>query len=571
MYSNNDDLKTPFEKGNGNRSTTYEECISYYQELDRRFDEVKLLTYGRTSVGKPLHLLVISKDKIFDPSAIRSANKRIYLVNNGIHPGEPDGIDASMMFARDVLTKKEMSTILDHVVIIIIPVYNVSGMLNRGSSSRANQNGPEEYGFRGTSQNYDLNRDFVKCDSREAQTFTEIFQEWKPEIFVDTHVSNGADYTYTMTLIASQPDKLQPILADYQEKILLPDLYTAMRTASFEVTPYVNPKEETPDSGLIAFLETPRYSTGYAALFNCIGMMPETHMLKPYAPRVQSTYQLIYEVGKIVNRDYDLIGKNRKKADEEVRQQKEFELSWKLDDKTFSNISFKGFAAKYKASEVSGQRRLYYDRNEPYEKQIPFYNHYVASKKRIKPFAYIIPQGWEKIIERLRWNGVEMKQLSKDTILPVQVYYIDDYKSNEHAFEGHYLHSNVSLREETQPLQFYKGDYVVFPQQTSNRYILEMLEPEGVDSYFAWNFFDPVLMEKEYFSDYVWEDKAAELLKTDSKLKAAFEERKKNDSAFASDANAQLYFIYSHSPNFEKSFQRYPVARVEQEIELPVE
>src|SRR5882672_2065486 len=282
MNTSNDDLRTPFEKGNGNQTCTYDECISYYEKLDSLFDEAKLFTYGTTSIGKPLHLLVISSDKNFDPKKIHEAGKCVLLNNNGIHPGEPDGIDASMIFARDLLTKKEMKSLLDHVVVCIIPVYNVSGMLNRGSFSRVNQNGPEEYGFRGTAQNYDLNRDFVKCDSREAQTFTEIFQTWKPEIFVDTHVSNGADYQYVMTLIPTQKDKLQPILADYQEKTLLPDLYAAMKKDDFEMTPYVNPVKEIPDSGIASFLETPRFSTGYAALFNCIGMMPETHMLKPY-------------------------------------------------------------------------------------------------------------------------------------------------------------------------------------------------------------------------------------------------------------------------------------------------
>lgn len=566
-----DDLITPFEKGNGNQTCTYEECISFYQKLDLQFDEVKLLSYGTTSVGKPLNLVVISKDKIFDPEAIRKQNKRIYLINNGIHPGEPDGIDASMMFARDLLTKKELNGMLDHVVVIIMPVYNVSGMLNRGPSSRANQNGPEEYGFRGTAQNYDLNRDFVKCDSREAQTFTEILNEWKPEIFVDTHVSNGADYQYTMTLIPSQPDKLQPILASYQEKILLPDLYAAMKQAGFEMTPYVNPMGETPDSGLVAFLETPRFSTGYAALHNIIAMMPETHMLKAYSPRVHSTYQLIEEVGRIVNRDYEQIGANRKKADEAVASQKEFALDWKLDESKSEPFSFKGYAAKYKLSEVSGLSRLYYDEKEPFEKNIPYYNHFIPETTVVKPSAYLIPQGWEKVIERLKWNGVVMKRLTKDTTMSVSVYYIEDFKTGDRAYEGHYIHSDVKVRTEVQQLSFYKGDYVVFPNQSSNRYIIEMLEPQGVDSYFAWNFFDPILMEKEYFSDYVWEDRASELLQSDATLKAAFTKRKLEDTSFAKDANAQLYFIYTHSPNFERSYKRYPVARLTSDVKLPIE
>jgi hypothetical protein len=565
-----ENLLTPFEKGNGNQTCTYDECISYYRQLDAKFDEAKLIAYGNTAVGKPVHLLVISADKSFDPVKIHEAGKCVLLIDNGIHPGEPDGIDASMMFARDVLTKKDLHYLLDHVVICIIPVYNVSGMLNRGSFSRANQNGPEDYGFRGTAQNYDLNRDFVKCDSREAQTFTEIFQTWKPELMVDTHVSNGADYQYVMTLIPSQKDKLQSFLADYQEKTLLPDLYAAMKASGFEMTPYVNPVKEIPDSGIAAFLETPRYSTGYSALFNCIGMMPETHMLKAYSSRVDATYQLIKNVAAIANRDYQAIMSNKKKADEMVSMQKEFPLDWKLDEEASEEILFKGYEAKYKKSDVSGSMRLWYDRAMPYERPVKYFNNYIAAASAEKPFAYIIPQGWEKVIERLKWNGVVMHRLSEDTTLEVNVYRIDDMKSSPLAFEGHHFNSEVKVHSEREKLSFYKGDYVVFPDQSCNRYIVEMLEPQGVDSYFTWNFFDAILMEKEYFSAYVFEDAAAELLKSDVKLRDEFEAKKKADGSFAQDPQAQLDYLYRHSPYFEKSFRRYPVARIEEPTNLNV-
>lgn len=58
----------------------------------------------------------------------------------------------------------------NNVTFSFILCYNVGGMMNRSSSSRANQDGPEEYGFRGNSQNLDLNRDFIKMDSEEAFT-----------------------------------------------------------------------------------------------------------------------------------------------------------------------------------------------------------------------------------------------------------------------------------------------------------------------------------------------------------------------------------------------------------------
>jgi hypothetical protein len=570
MTAPTNDLLTPFEKGNGNQTCTYGECIAYYQQLDAQFDEAKLFAYGNTAVGKPVHLLVISSDKNFDPVKIHEAGKCVALIDNGIHPGEPDGIDASMMFARDVLTKEEWKPLLDHLVLCIIPVYNVSGMLNRGNSSRANQNGPEAYGFRGTAQNYDLNRDFVKCDTREAQTFTEIFRTWNPHVLVDNHVSNGADYQYAVTLIPTQKDKLQPVLANYQEKKLLPDLYAMMKSDGFEMTPYVDPVKEIPDSGIAAFLETPRFSTGYAALFNCIGMMPETHMLKPYSLRVQATYRLISNVATICARDHAEIVANRKLADSATAAQQQFALNWKLDESKSDELIFKGYEAKYKTSEVTASDRLWYDRTMPFEKKIHYFNDYAVTASAHKPAAYIIPQCWERVIERLRWNRVEMKQLARDTALEAEVYYIDELKSSPVAFEGHHINSAVKIRAEVQTLPFYEGDYVVIPDQAANRYIVEMLEPQGVDSYFAWNFFDAILMGKEYYSAYVFEDVAAELLRTDTRLSAEFETRKKSDAALANDPRAQLDFIYRHSPYFEKSLRRYPVARLKNLRPLPL-
>ncbi|MEJ7778111.1 MAG: M14 family zinc carboxypeptidase [Daejeonella sp.] len=250
---------TPFELNkNRNTTATYQEVISFYKELDVKYDGMQMLEYGPTDIGKNLHLIILSKGKIFNPEEIRSQNKIVLLINNGIHPGEPEGIDASMMMVRDMLSK---NTLPDDVVICIIPVYNIDGMLNRGMS-RVNQNGPESYGFRGNYQNLDLNRDFIKTDSKNSMSFQEIFNTWQPEVFVDNHTSNGADYQYVMTLIHPQKDKLHPVLSEYTTGRMLPALYQDMKKSGYEMIPYVNSVEETPDEGITGFLESPRYSEG---------------------------------------------------------------------------------------------------------------------------------------------------------------------------------------------------------------------------------------------------------------------------------------------------------------------
>jgi hypothetical protein len=519
---------------------------------------MRIFDFGQTDIGKPLNLIVLSGDKIFDPIEIRKQNKRILLINNGIHPGEPEGIDASMMLVRNLLEK---NSIPKNVVICIIPVYNVDGMLNRGRS-RVNQNGPESYGFRGNYQNLDLNRDFIKGDSRNSKAFQKIFNTWQPEVFIDNHTSNGADYQYVMTLIAPQKDKLNPILSNYLTKQMLPDLYKKMKASNFEMTPYVNSIEDTPDSGITGFLETARYSTGYAALHNAIGFMPETHMLKPYHQRVEGTYKFMEHVIEIVQRDADLIAKNKLKADTEVRAQVLFPLQWTLDDKSFSLLSFRGYEAKYKASEFSDLPRLYYDRNASYEKDIRVFDNYLPSEIVKKPLAYIIPQSWQRVIDLMQLNGVEMKPLAADTEIELEMYYIEDYKTVSKPFEGHYLHSQVKLRAENQKLKYYEGDFVIFTDQPKNRYIVETLEPQGVDSFFSWNFFDSILGQKEHYSDYVFEDEAARLLKEDSEMLARLEDEKKKNHALLQSPKLQLDWVYRNSKHYEKTHMRYPVGRL---------
>ena len=145
-----------------NHSLTWEEAISYYRSLDEAYPEAQLLEMGMTDAGRPLHLFIISGDKEFNPAEIHKKGKAIILINNGIHPGEPEGIDASARFAADILADRGgMKKYLRNCVIAIIPVYNIGGALTRSQYYRIDQNGPDEKGARRNTRFLDLNRDFI--------------------------------------------------------------------------------------------------------------------------------------------------------------------------------------------------------------------------------------------------------------------------------------------------------------------------------------------------------------------------------------------------------------------------
>ncbi len=554
-----ENLITPFEK-DGNYTATYDEAIIHYQKLEIAYSSsIKLNEFGMTDSGNPLHEVIVTKDGEFDPEQIRKNGKVIILVNNAIHPGEPCGVDASMMLARDL--RKKRNTLLDHAVLVILPIYNISGHLNRGSFSRANQQGPKAYGFRGNAQNLDLNRDFIKGDTENARSFNKLYTKWSPDIFIDNHTSNGADYPYVMTLIPTQKDKMEPALSTYMQDTMLPELFSKMNEKGYEMTPYVYART-TPEEGIAGFLDLARYSSGYASLHNSISFMPETHMLKPFKDRVMSTYHFMRSMLEHVEDNHTEILKARKNAIYKTKTKSDFDLNWELDIEAVGKLMFKGYGAKYKPSEVSGLDRLYYDHNAPYEKAIPFYNTYKSKLTVKKPSAYIIPRAHKQIVDRMIANGVEVSQLDANEIIEVEIYKILDYQSPTIPYEGHFLHSKVAVSKSMQNIQYHEGDYMIRTDQKMNKYILQTLEPQGPDSWFAWNFFDGILMQKEHFSSYVFEDLAAEFLKENPDVRRALEKKKASDPEFAKSAYAQLNFVYESSPHFEPTYMRYPVGRV---------
>jgi len=553
-------ITTRFEQSNGTQTPTYFEIIDWWKKLDEKSGKVKMLTMGMTDAGYPLHLAVVSNNGDYNFENIRKNNKRIILINNGIHPGEPDGIDASMLLARDIVINKYK--VADNLVLAFIPIYNIGGCLNRSANYRVDQNGPEEFGFRGNSQNLDLNRDFIKCDSKDARAFTEIFHLLDPDVFVDNHVSNGADYQHVMTLLTTQHNKLGGVMGEYISKEFEPALYISMKQKGFDLVPYVNSFGDTPENGWPEYWDSPRYASGFAALWHTFSFVPESHMLKPYGQRVKATYALMQSFIEFTAANSEPIKTLREQTKESVVSAVEFPISWALDRSRFKEVLYKGYEAGRKPSEVSGLPRLYYERNKSFEKTIKIFNYFPVKATVKKPKAYIIPQGWWKVIDLLKLNKVQMTQLKKDSSIEVEVYKIEDYKTLPRPYEMHHLNSDVKISSSLQTIQFSKGDWYIPMNQPANRFLMETLEPQAEDSYFAWNYFDAVLGQKEGYSGYAFEDIAAEYLKNNTELNTKLEQRRAADTSFAKNGRAQLNFVYQNSPWFEPAHMRYPVFRV---------
>ena len=560
--NNKVDFTTTFEKSAGTKTPEYKDVISYYEQLAEAYSQISLFSFGQTDAGKPLHLVVYNKEGIYNVEEITNSKKNKILINNGIHPGESDGIDASMMLLRDIVQNDSLKKKYKNCLIAVIPVYNVGGSLNRNSHTRANQNGPKEYGFRGNARNFDLNRDFIKQDTKNATTFAEIFHTVNPDVFIDNHVSNGADYQYAITHLFTQHNKLGGNLGSFLENEMRPQLENSLQKKNIIITPYVNVWGNTPETGFSQFFDSPRYSTGYTTLFHTLGLMIETHMLKPYKTRVKQTYEFMFSAFDVTEKNSNKIKELRSKALGEILSKKTYPITYKIDSINPTTLNFKGYEASYIDSKVTSGKRLFYDVNQPFEKETKYYNNFLVDQEVTIPKAYILPQGWHKVIDRLEANKIEFTHLKKDTIITLEVSHINDYKTRNAPYEGHYLHYNTTTKKSTKTIQFRKGDVYIPTNQNGVRYLLETLEAEATDSFFNWNFFDTVLQKKEGYSAYVFEDIAETILAKNPKIKAAFEEKLIKDKVFANNPRMQLDFVYKNSPHYETAHLMLPVFKI---------
>ncbi len=541
-------------QGQLNQTPEYKDLIGEYEKLADTYPSAQLSIAGDTDSGEDLRVFVIDNKRNFDPESAREEGQLVTLILNGIHPGEACGINASLAFAKEILESRS-----DEVVYLIIPVYNIGGALNRNSSSRVNQIGPEAYGFRGNGKNLDLNRDFIKCDSENALSFARLFHHWQPHILIDTHTSNGADYQPALTLLTTFPEKLETMQSRFLTMELEPSLYDGMKEINEEMIPYVNLRGLTPKEGIKAFTDLPRYSNGYAALFNTIGFVTEAHMLKPFNKRVEATLKFLRVMNRVSTEKKDVIMQLKRLADKQSSEKNTFDFDWEITEET-AVLSFPGYEADTsQTSDVTRMKKLTYNRNHPYREDIAYFKFHRAKQQKKIPKFYVIPQQWQKVIDLLNANNIQMIKLKKDTLIEVQSTHIASYETVEPPYEGHYLHYNTQVREIKEQVQFFAGDYLVNTSQPGKKYLAAVFTPQAEDSFFNWNFFDSHLGRKEYFSAYVFDETAEEILKSNPSLRKSFEKKRENEPEFAADHREQLDYIYKYSKYYEKSHMRLPV------------
>jgi hypothetical protein len=549
---------TRFELSEGKETPTYEEVMTFYRQLAATYPkQLRVWEVGPTDAGIPLVAVVLAPEGDFDPENWQRDRKLVVLVNNGIHPGEPDGIDASMLLIRNAVTGQ--SALPNQTVLVVIPAFNVGGMRERSPFCRVDQNGPEEFGARGNSQNLDLNRDLMKADALETRSLLGLMERVQPDVLIDNHVSNGADYQHVMTLLTTQPDKLGGPMGRYLREELTGPIYARMRDRGWDMVPYVNHWGHTPEDGWEVFLEGGRFLSGYAALRGIFSYVPETHMLKPYKDRVYATLALNEELIRLHAEKRLAVKAVRDSQVDYWRAVDRIPVDWKVAKGIVDAVGFDGYRSGYKPSAVSGKPRLYYDRSKPYQTKVSFQGYAEPSAWTQVPAAWVVSGGWHDAVARLQAHGVEMRRLKRDTAVRVELCWVRNYTVGPQPYEGHFLLRSLEVERDTAEVVLRAGDWWISSDQPARRYLAEALEPLAPDGLLVWGFFNSILQQKEGYSDYVFEDTAAEWLKANPSVRAALEAKRATDSAFAEDGGAQLRWVFEQSPFFETRYRRVPV------------
>ncbi len=560
------DWTTKFERSDFLETARYDESINYFKQLADHSEYAELITFGVSPQGRDLKCIIVSKDKAFTPADAKKTGKPVILLINGIHSGEIEGKDASMILLREILITKEKDKMLDDVILLIVPIFNVDGHERAGKYNRINQNGPVEMGWRTTAQNLNLNRDWMKADAPEMKAMLKLFSAWLPDFFIDSHTTDGADYQYTITYSIETEQDVYEGTSEFNKK------YISYMEEELEKSGYLSYSyvyfmdwQKGFESGLAGGIASPRFSHSYAAIQNRPGLLIETHMLKPYKERVFSTKKVIETIIEFTSKHADELINLNKEADEKTIKkyldEKEFyPLNFSITDKSTTE-KIKGKAYTKMPSEISGKEKIVYS-NRDTVFDVQFYNDVFVKDSVQAPQFYLIPGEWKEIVERMKLHGIEAEELNAPAEFNITRYKFNNVKYDSASFEGR-NRVNFEIESYTETVTMPAGTYKVNTNQRTIGVILHLLEPLGEDSFLKWGFFNSIFEMKEYYEDYVMEKTAEEMLRKDPELKKEFEQKLKSDENFRNDPDERLKFFYVRSPYFDKNYCVYPIMRIE--------
>ena len=541
---------TPTELSDFQTTPSYEQTMSWLRNLCSASSWLEMITIGKSNNDRNIEMVIATKDEIFTKEALRKSDKPLLLIQAGIHSGEVDGKDAGMMLLRDIAFGKK-NGLLDRVNILFIPILNVDGHERTSQYNRVNQRGPSNMGWRTNGRNLNLNRDYAKLDAPETRAVVKVMTEYSPSLYLDLHVTDGADYQYDITFGYTD---YSPSVFQWLEKRLTPIAYQALKSYGHIPGPLMfsaNDRDFT--QGNSEFPYSPRFSNSYGDIRAVPSILVENHSLKPFKQRVLGTYVFLEGVIEALSND----GKGIKEAIARDQQRRNAELTLTWGQSQPDTMTLLGVESKIQKSEITSGDYVSWT-GKLVTQKIPQLKYKKPEQQVRRPKAYWVPSTYPEVIERLAHHGIEMEKINDVREVDVDLYRVADPKFSTGPFEGHFTVSANVKAEEHKEI-FYPGSVRVPTDQALGDLAVFLLEPASPDSFFQWGFFLEIFNQTEYIEEYAIEPLARIMLLKDEKLRAEFEVKKQQDPAFANNKAAVYNWFYSRSPYVDSRYLLYPV------------
>ncbi len=558
IVDKSDPWATPFEKSEGLESPTYSETMAWLEKLANESAYLTITNAGISEQGRVIHLVIASLDQDFSASELSASRKPLILIQAGIHAGEIDGKDAGMMLLRDIALgdKKELLTKAN---ILFIPILNVDGHERRSEFGRVNQRGPMEMGWRTNAQNLNLNRDYTKLETVGIKVLADIITRYDPDLYIDVHVTDGADYQYDITYGYVATGGYSPAISSWLSTSFQPEVDQALKNMGHIPGPLLFAANGDDFSGgNIAFSFSPRFSHTYGDIRHMASILIENHSLKPFEQRVLGTYIFLEQA---INSLADHFEALQAAIESDSNQpKKSIPVKFKFRETVADSMQFLGVASSKVTSERTGAEYVKWE-GQPITQMVPSLLMDVPEFSVSVPKAYWISAEWGNLIEKMKQHGIELETLTEAKELKLEFSVVDNYKMGNQPYEGMMRVQSADLNRKYKTLSLNPGSVRIKTDQPLGELVVILMEPESVDSFFQWGYFNTIFTQTEYMETYIMEPLIEKMLSEDLDLKKRFEEKKSAEPDFAKSPRAIYQWFYAQTPYFDQNWKVIPVGR----------
>jgi len=482
---------------------------SHYEDVVRFIDSLKVLgaqihigSIGKTTEGRDIPFVIASRPLVTTPAEAKRLRRPIVYVQADIHAGEVEGKEALQAMLRDLLFRGGRN-ILDSIVLIAVPIYNADGneRFAPQERNRTEQNGPALVGTRANAGGLDLNRDYIKAEAPETIASLGMFRQWDPDVFVDLHTTDGSYHGFALTYAASlSPAAL--FTRAYTRDTMLVELRQKMRLHhGFEIFDYGNfPREQGAPTAWETYDARPRFGTNYYGLRGRVSILSEAYSHDPFARRVASTYDFLYEILSYVANNADDFIELSRQADTRM-------TGWGNDPASAPAIPIRsklesirtgpipveevvrtGDSVRYEAGLPLGAKRT----GNVKTIDMPIYDRFTPTLSVPVPFAYAFPADvGDSVVRRLVMHGVAVDRLEQPVDASISVFTIDSTSVAVRPFQQHRERRIDGSWGAPETRTLPAGTIVVRTGQPLGILAIYLLEPSSDDGFVDWNILEP--------------------------------------------------------------------------------